>query len=254
MSYPWARRLTGAVVSLVAAATLAAQTGAGTPKSETLFYTVEWRLIHAGNVKLTWGPAAEDGDGFQANLFLQSAGLVSKLYRVENNYLSNFNDSLCIRDSLLKTSEGSRRRETRVTFDAARKKAHYVERDLVKNTTVSQDADIQACEHDVIGALYLLRGMNLEPGKSASIPVSDGKKAVMARVDAQEREIVKINDKQFKTIRYEAFLFNNVLYRRSGRLFVWLTDDDRKIPVQIRVRLPFYIGTVTLTLENPGKV
>jgi hypothetical protein len=43
-----------------------------------------------------------------------------------------------------------------------------------------------------------------------------------------------------------------VLYRRRGRLFIWLTDDDRKLPVQVKVRLPFYIGTVTLQLQNDG--
>ena len=41
-----------------------------------------------------------------------------------------------------------------------------------------------------------------------------------------------------------------MLYRRSGRLFVWLTDDERRLPVQIRVQLRFYIGTVTLQLEK----
>ncbi|MCS7316247.1 MAG: DUF3108 domain-containing protein, partial [Bryobacteraceae bacterium] len=81
------------------------------------------------------------------------------------------------------------------------------------------------------------------------IPVSDGKKSVAVRVEAQQREKLRIGQNAYQTIRYEAFLFNNVLYRRSGRLFLWLTDDERRLPVQIRVRLPFYIGTVTLELR-----
>jgi hypothetical protein len=75
---------------------------------------------------------------------------------------------------------------------------------------------------------------------------------VMARVEAQEREVVKTDAGTFKTVRYEAFLFDNVLYRRQGRLFVWLTDDAQKLPVQVRIRLPFYIGTVTLLLQKQG--
>jgi hypothetical protein len=35
-----------------------------------------------------------------------------------------------------------------------------------------------------------------------------------------------------------------------GRVFVWLTDDDRRLPVQIRVRMNFPLGTVTLELEK----
>ena len=75
----------------------------------------------------------------------------------------------------------------------------------------------------------------------------------MARIEAQERETVKTGSGTYKTIRYEAFLFNNVLFRRSGRLFAWLTDDDRRLPVQIRIRMPFYVGTVTLQLEKGGR-
>jgi hypothetical protein len=121
----------------------------------------------------------------------------------------------------------------------------------VKNTTlVSQEIDIPNCTHDVVGGLYYLRTLTMEPGQSVQVPVSDGKKSVMARVEAQQREDVKTPEGTFKTIRYELFLFNNVLYRRSAHLYVWLTDDRRKLPVQIRVRMTVTIGTITLTLEK----
>ena len=221
------------------------------PASEALSYAIEWRLIHAGNARLTW--AADGASGWQANLSVQSVGLVSRLYKVNNEYSSMLNGTLCVASILLKASEGSKRRETRVSFDGERKKASLLERDLVRNIVASQEIDILPCEHDVVGALYQLRAMNLEPGQSAQIPVSDGKKAVLARVEAQERETVKTDSGAYKTIRYEAFLFNGVLYRRQARVFVWLTDDPRRLPVQIRVRMPFYIGTVTLQLQKGGK-
>lgn len=230
-----------------------AQPVAPIPASETLVYTAEWRLIHAANARLTWKAAnSSAAPGWHTRLTVESVGMVSRLYRVNNEYNAVLNSKLCVESTFLKANEGSRRRETRVTFDGERKKASLQERDLVKNTTATNEIDIVPCEHDVIGALYHLRALNLEPGQSVQIPISDGKKAVLAKVEAQERETVKTDLGKFKTIRYEAFLFNNVMYRRSGRLFVWLTDDDRKLPVQIRVRLPFYIGTVTLQLQNDG--
>jgi hypothetical protein len=252
----WVHALAAAALALFTAAAQPNDTPAPStaarpePPAETLAYSIEWRLIHAGNARLTWAP---DAGGYQSKLFLESAGLVSRLYKVNNEYSSISNRQLCIESSLLRANEGGRRRETTVTFDAQQRKARYLERDLVKNTSVSDEIEIGACEHDVIGALYRLRTMNLEPGSAAQIPISDGKKAVMARIEAQERETIKTDFGTYKTIRYEAFLFNNVLYRRRGRLFVWLTDDDRKVPVQVRVRLPFYVGTVTLQLLKQGK-
>jgi hypothetical protein len=92
--------------------------------------------------------------------------------------------------------------------------------------------------------------LNLEPGQSTEVPVSDGKKSVMAKVEAQQREDVKASEGTFKTIRYEIHLFNDVLYRRSAHLYVWLTDDRRRLPVRVQVRMQFAIGTITLLLQK----
>jgi hypothetical protein len=215
------------------------------PANESLSYTVEWRLLHAGNAVLDWSSASA---GWRTKLSLQSVGLVSSLFKVNNTYSSNLNKDFCVESSVLQVNEGSKRHEMRATFDG--RKATYQDRDLVKNEMASAETEVLPCEHDVIGALYRLRATKLEPGQSTQIPISDGKKAVMAKVEAQERETVKTDNGSYRTIRYEAFLFNNVLYRRRGRLLVWLTDDEHKTPVQIRVRLPFYIGTVTLQLDK----
>jgi hypothetical protein len=98
--------------------------------------------------------------------------------------------------------------------------------------------------------LYYLRTLNLEPGQSVQVPVSEGKKSVSAKIEAQLREQVKTPTGTYKTIRYEIFLFNEVLYRRPAHLHVWLTDDRRRLPVRVQVRLQFTIGTITLDLEK----
>ncbi len=225
------------------------------PPRETLQYTVEWRLVTAGKARLLWSATPHhSAPGWQADLHLESTGLVSKLFKVNNDYVSNLESDLCATSSFLKAEEGKRRKETRVTFDRATRKAEYLEQDLDKKSVVARnEIDIPPCVHDVLGGLYLLRTLNLQPGQSAQVAVSDGKKSVMVRVEAQQREDVKTPSGTYKTVRYEAYLFNNVLYRRYGHLHVWLTDDARKLPVQLRVRLQFAIGTITLQLEKEQK-
>ncbi len=223
--------------------------GVALPSKEVLDYRIEWRLVTAGKAHLNWSAAPRSG--WQVGLHLESAGLVSKFYKVQDDYSAILNQSLCALSSQMTSHEASRWRETKITFDAESRKASYLEQDRVKNTTVLQkETDIPACVHDVVGGLYVLRTMNLEPGQSAQAPISDGRKSAMVRVEAQQREDVKVPEGTFKTIRYEVGIFNNVLYNRSARLYVWLTDDRRKLPVQIRVRLQFTIGTITLQLEK----
>ncbi len=163
-----------------------------------------------------------------------------------------YEQAFCASCSLMDSKEGKRHRQTTVTYDRSQNRASWVERDVLKNNEVLRRAqvDVPHCVHDVLGGILALRGLALEPGQSALVPISDGRRAAQVKVDAQEREEVETPAGTFKTIRYEANLMNGVVYPRKGRLFVWMSDDAKRVPVQIRVRLAFPIGTVTLQLQK----
>jgi len=227
----------------------AAPVGADLPAHEVLYYNVEWRLITAGRARVEFTRQA--GGAARAAVQVESVGLVSTLYKVEDHYSVNLTPSLCAETVQMTAREGSRHRETSITFDGAAHRADYLERDRLKNTVLLQrEIEIPTCVHDVLGGLMFLRTLNLEPGQSTMAAVSDGKRAVMAKVEAQSREDIKTPEGTFHTICYEAYLFNNVLYRRPAHLQIWLSDDRRKLPIQVRVRMQFTIGTITLLLQK----
>jgi hypothetical protein len=240
------------LLPLLVCAPLAYSQSSSLPAKETLNYNIEWRLFTAGKAKVELTSTTGARPGMQASLHLESSGIVSKLFKVDDDYSAALNSNYCAQSLQMTTQEGNRLRETKVTFDAETKKATYLERDRAKNNAVvaSQETEIPACVHDVLGGLFFIRTMNLEPGQSAQIPVSDGKKSVMVKVEAQAREDVKTPEGTFKTIRYEVYLFNGVLYKRPAHLTLWVSDDRRRLPVQIRVRMTFTIGTILLQLEK----
>ena len=96
----------------------------------------------------------------------------------------------------------------------------------------------------------LIRGNRLEPGQSTQVTLSDGRRTGVVKLEAQEREEIMTPAGTFKTIRYEADVFNGVIYARKGRAFIWATDDADRTPVEIKLRLSFPVGTVTLDLEK----
>ncbi len=221
---------------------------------EQLEYAVEWRLIPAGTATIGWTLTPHSAvAASELKMHLQSAGLVSRLFRVDDEYSALLNQNLCAQSTQIVAREGSRNRETRVSFDAQQRKASHVEKDLNRNTTATQEVDILPCVHDVLGGLMVLRNLKLEPGTAVQIPVSDGKRFAQVRVESQRREDLDTPLGPRKTIRYEVFLFDNVMYRRPGHLHVWLTDDNRRIPVQLQVRLQFTIGTITFRLSKEEK-
>lgn len=224
---------------------------AGPAPVESYQFAVEWRLIRAG--KATLSRYAKPGSGWQAELQLESTGIISKLYRVKDVYRAWFDSGFCVSSTFLRAEEGSRRRETTVRYLKEARKSHYLEHDLVKkNVVLEKELEVPECVHDILAALARLRGMDLSVGQAVQLPVSDGKRLVSARVEAQERERVKTSSGSYNAIRYEAFLFNDVLYKRKGRLFIWLTDDERKLPVQVKAKLSFPVGTISFQLEKEG--
>lgn len=243
------KQLRAALVCLfaaIAASPIAADPTPGPEQKAMWQYAVEWRLIRAGTATMNWGPAAA---GFKADLNIQSAGLVNKLYRVNDTYNLQATEALCATAVNIHAEEGKRRRDTSITF--ANNKATYSERDLLKNTVVlTKETPVPACVHDYIAGLQRLRTLRIDLGQSAQVPLSDGKKSANVRVEAQEREEVSTPLGKFKAMRYEVHMFNDVLVSKKARLFVWLTDDERRLPVQIRVRMQFLIGTIELKLEK----
>src|SRR4051794_7501314 len=179
---------------------------AAIPQKESLSYSIEWRLITAGKARLDWSALPGSRAGWEARLHVESGGLVSKLFKVEDDYTALLNQALCAQSVQMTTTEGIRHRETRVSFDIDSKKATYFERDRIKNTTLlSKEIETPGCVHDVVGGIYFLRTLNLEPGQAVQAPVSDGKRAASARIEAQQREDVKTPAGNFKTVRYELF-------------------------------------------------
>jgi hypothetical protein len=245
------RHFAAALLLMTLGSAAGAQVQQTTPKPfpyrEKLEYRVEWRLITAGIAQVEIAPL---GPNWQTRLKLESAGMVTRLYRVDDTYRSLTDAKFCGINSTLEAQEGKRHRLTTLAFDNPKHKLHYEERDLIKNTITSKDTDIAPCTHEILGALAALRMTHPEPGKTMMLPVTDGKKTVMARIEAQAKETLTLDSKTYQTVRYEAFLFDNVLYRRKGRLWVWMTDDASHVPVQIRVRLGFPIGSITLTLDK----
>jgi len=233
----------GALVFLACAIGLKPADAPAPPK-EKLTYAVEWRLIHAGTATVETFPAA-------ARVTLESAGLVSALFKIHDIYNVTYEDPLCATSSSMDASEGKRHHDTKITFDRRQARAFFVERDLANNSTVRKtEVETPNCVHDVVGALLRLRGLKLEPGQSAQLPISDGRKTASVKVDAQQRETIKTPAGSFQTMRYEANLLNGVVYQRKGRVFAWISEDARRLPVRFELRLNFPAGTVYIDLQK----
>ncbi len=191
---------------------------------------------------------------WQTNLDIASAGLMTRMYKVADTYKIVSDGKFCGVSANFDEEEGKRRTQTRLSFEALHHKVKYDERDLVKNTSKHSEIEIPPCAYEILGAFTSMRTLAIEPGKSTTIPITNGKKLVNARIESQARESINVDGKTYQTVRYEAYIFDNVLYRRKGRLLIWLTDDADRLPVQLRLQMGFPIGNVSILLEKQARL
>lgn len=220
-------------------------------EGETLVYDVHWSLVPAGEVVATLA-RAKDGarDAYEVVTTAQSRGFVALLFKVDNEFRSVIDpDTLCSERISKKIREGRRRRDTRIVFDAARRLATLDEIDLKKPQAPPRHAEneIPECVSDVVSAFYYVRRRALRVGEPLHMPLNDGGKTHLVTVEVQAREQVETTLGTRLALRLEPKVFGS-LYRRKGRMLVWLSDDDQRLPLRIEASVA--VGTITGTLKS----
>ncbi len=92
---------------------------------------------------------------------------------------------------------------------------------------------------------------SLEPGKTFTIKVCNNKKNYELMVRVIAREKVSVPAGEFNTIVVEPLLKQEGIFMHKGRLFVYLTDDQERIPVLLRSKIA--VGSIIAAAERIQK-
>ncbi|ABL00421.1 DUF3108 domain-containing protein [Pelobacter propionicus] len=138
--------------------------------------------------------------------------------------------------------EGWARRHRDARFD--RQKHEVVSRDFLKKKETLQQIPPQT--HDLLSGFFHLRMIPLQVGESRFIEIFDCEKTWNTEVQVLRREEISTPLGRFRTIVIKPLLKTPGIFNRSGDMFIWLTDDDRRIPVQMKSKVR--LGSVTAIL------
>lgn len=142
----------------------------------------------------------------------------------------------------MKIREGKHRRDKETLFDHGSKVAHY--KDNLKGERL--EIPIAATTVDTLSSFYFVRSMKLEVGKSVFISVLDNKKLWDVEVAVLRKEKIKTKLGTFDTIVVKPNLQSEGILDTRGDMLIWLTDDQRRLPVKMKTKVK--IGSVTATL------
>ena len=187
---------------------------------------------------------------WKATAKASSTGYVSNLYKVEDEFTATFGRQRFCSLGIFKTiHEGDRHREVNIQFDSRSRQGTLRERDTAGGTPPHEEQfPVPECVHDILSAFYYVRSLPLAVGKSFELPLNDGGRTISIRLEVQALEEVETEIGNFEAFRVEPDVFSGQLFSQKGRMFVWFSNDEQHIPVQLRAQIS--VGTIVATLAG----
>ena len=222
-------------------------------KGERLEYELSWGFITAGYATIEV-KARNDGKS-EIYTYATANKTVNKFYPVHDTVFTLVRNKGLMTDVFRKSlHEGTFHNKSLIRFDRNAKRAllsDTVFKDPVKHV-VKRSADtsvtIEGLEHSIMSAFYLVRTLPLKEGATSRFSAVSGKKRYELKVIVHKRETIKTDLGSFKTVKVEPVLDGDGIFNSSGRIFIWFTDDEKRIPVLMQCEIA--LGSIKAELTK----
>ncbi len=209
---------------------------------ESLKFSIEYGLIKAGTAWLEVAPMQvyKGRPCYHLVSRAESNDVMSKLYKVRDRI-----DSLVDAEGLYswrykkRMREGSFERDYDILYDPPSGKATYSD---------GRKFDAEPWSKDALAAFYYVRHMPLEVGKDIAITHHSDKRSNGIQVQVHKRETVKVPAGTFDCFVIEPIMSEGGLFKSSGRMQIWVTADERRIPVLMKSKIP--VGSIDAVLTE----
>lgn len=138
-------------------------------------------------------------------------------------------------------NESSQQKETRVFFDWNDDEATEWEKVIHPGDDHEKEKNIKwkldSYSQNFISAIYYLRTFTLRPGKKIAFRVAGDGKNYVFDGDVLRREKLVTEAGTFNTLVVQPTFHLKGKFQATGDNYVWLTDDSRKLPVQIKLKI-----------------
>lgn len=212
---------------------------------EVVEYRVHYGAVTAGVARLEVKPQLVEMNGRQC-FHMVGVGISSKLFspffKVNDRY-ETFVDTETLVPQKFKRriEEGSFKHYIEVEFDQTKHKASE------RSTTVPGPVvhDVPAYIQDVMSAFYFARTQDYSNAKVGDVSHFQNfidHKVHDLDVAFMGREVIEVGGIKYKTVKLEPLLMEGGIFTHKGDMFIWISDDENRIP--IRVESGLVIGSV----------
>jgi hypothetical protein len=209
---------------------------------ETLRYVLKWGPVSAGSAVMTVKEIVEvqSRPCYHIVSEARSNSFFSLFYPVEDRVQTWVDvDRLVPLMHEKSLSEGTYRHHERMTFDHERGMAQYSDGEWI---------EFEPGVQDILSALYFVRTLKFPQKGSIFVQNQTNKKNYRLEVKPLREEWVKTPSGRYHCTVIEPVLETTGLFKQEGRLWIWLTNDERRVPVKMKSKIK--VGSITALLED----
>ena len=160
--------------------------------------------------------------------------------------------SFTVQKTKILDEQGKRVRATESTFDRSTGKMTWTLRDPNNPSAEPRQSitDFSGQVQDVLSAIYFIRTQPLEAGKTFDVLIGDGGRLYKIPVKVIEKKRMKTILGRVDVLRVNPELFGpeRLIDQEKGEFSIWVTADERHVPVRGRVKTDY--GTFDIKLKR----
>lgn len=213
---------------------------------EKLVFNITYGIVVAGEATLEIAGMTEYQGHTCYNIESKTMSnrFFSSIYKVRDKIVSYIDaEELYSRYFYKRLREGDYKKNVEISFDHEAALARY---------SNGEEYPTVAGVQDVLSAFYFVRSLDLVPGAEYLVPAHSSRKTYDLKVLVHGRERVKVPAGEWDCLVVEPIIEGEGLFKHEGRLTLYMTDDEYKIPVLIKTKVP--VGTIDVELKEyrPG--
>jgi hypothetical protein len=137
-------------------------------------------------------------------------------------------------------------------YDRENENCIYQKWSFGKEEFSTKNIAITTNTYDFLGAFYHIRQQELAVGDTLFMNMSGDGVTFDARIVVHKREKLKTIFGKKQCLKIEPQLAGETIFQNSGKIFIWLTDDEFKIPVKMESEVKF--GSFVAELKDAKNV
>lgn len=247
------RALAAAALALAMTPPLAADNPPPLSHGETLSYRISWGPFDkAAQIEITATGETRGGRALtRITTTGKTTGAIGALYSFKGVATALFeNDTGRLLSINNEFSTGKKRSQTNLVADHEKNKALYTETGKPNPKTITFSPDEPLV--DFISALILARARPLQPGDSRDLSVIFDDDLYTLTLSAYPKQIIMTPGGPRETILIQPAQRGKArgIFRRGGRIRVWVSDDAIRIPLRLEIKLKYGTAIGTLISSN----